>query len=82
MQRLLREPFWGLHPARGARIRAVHTSTVFIEARWLTIATIWPASRTFRAYEVDLLEAHEEFAALYASGRAFDCAGLRPLHLD
>lgn len=34
----------------------------------------------FRAYEVDLLEAHEEFAALYASGRAIDCAGLRPLH--
>ena len=33
----------------------------------------------FRAYEVDLLEAHEEFAAVYASGRAIDCAGLRPL---
>ena len=37
------------------------------------------ASR-FRAYEVDLLEAHEEFTALYASGRVIDCAGLRPLH--
>ena len=34
----------------------------------------------FRSYEVDLIEAHEEFAALYASGRAIDCAGLRPIH--
>ncbi len=33
----------------------------------------------FRAYEVDLLEVHEEFAAVYASGRAIDCTGLRPL---
>ncbi|MGZ8761178.1 MAG: hypothetical protein ACXWXV_11505 [Aeromicrobium sp.] len=40
-----------------------------------------PLARHFRAYEVDLLEAHEEFAALYASGRAIDCAGLRPLQL-
>ncbi len=39
-----------------------------------------PASAPhFRSYEVDLLEAHEEFAALYASGQAIDCAGLRPL---
>lgn len=41
-----------------------------------------PSARHFRAYEVDLLEAHEEFAALYVSGRAIDCAGLRPLHVD
>ncbi len=34
----------------------------------------------YRAYEVDLLEAHEEFAALYASSRVIDCAGLRSLH--
>lgn len=40
-----------------------------------------PAARHFRAYEVDLLEAHEEFAVLYASGRVIDCAGLRPLHV-
>ena len=38
------------------------------------------AASHFRSYEVDLLEAHEEFAALYASGHAIDCAGLRPLH--
>lgn len=38
-----------------------------------------PSARHFRAYEVDLLEAHDEFAALYATGRAIDCAGLRPL---
>jgi hypothetical protein len=38
-----------------------------------------PSARHFRAYDVDLLEAHEEFAALYATGRAIDCAGLRPL---
>jgi len=36
----------------------------------------------FRAYEVDLLEAHEEFAALFASGRTIDCAGLRPLRAN
>jgi hypothetical protein len=36
----------------------------------------------FRAYEVDLLEAHEEFTALYASGRPIDCVGLRPLRTD
>lgn len=44
-----------------------------------------PSAPHFRSYEVDLLEAHEEFAALYASGRAINCAGLRPLrplHLD
>ena len=41
-----------------------------------------PSARHFRAYEVDLLEAHEEFAALYVSGRATDCAGLRPLRVD
>lgn len=39
-----------------------------------------PSAPHFRSYEVDLLEAHEEFAALYASGRAIDCAGLRPIH--
>jgi hypothetical protein len=40
-----------------------------------------PASAShFRSYEVDLLEAHEEFAALYASGHRIGCAGLRPLH--
>ena len=38
-----------------------------------------PSARHFRAYEVDLLEAHEEFSALYASGQGIDCAGLRPL---
>lgn len=37
--------------------------------------------RHFRAYEVDLLEAHEEFAVLYASGQPIDCAGLRQLHV-
>lgn len=36
----------------------------------------------FRAYEVDLLEAHEEFAALYAGGRVIDCSGFRPLRSD
>jgi hypothetical protein len=41
-----------------------------------------PTTPPFRSYEVDLLEAHEEFAELYASGRALDCAGLRPLHFD
>ena len=39
-----------------------------------------PLARHFRAYEVDLLEAHEEFALLYASGQPIVCAGLRPLH--
>ena len=36
-------------------------------------------ARHFRAYEVDLLEAHEDFVALYVSGQVIDCAGLRPL---
>lgn len=38
-----------------------------------------PSAPHFRAYEVDLLEAHEDFAALYVSGRPINCAGLRPL---
>lgn len=33
----------------------------------------------FRAYEVDLLEAHAEFLGLFASETAIDCSGLRPL---
>lgn len=37
------------------------------------------AARHFRSYEVDLLEAHEEFAGLYLGGRTIDCTGLRPL---
>lgn len=41
-----------------------------------------PLARHFRAYEVDLLEAHEEFTTLYASGRVIDCTGLRPLRSD
>jgi len=36
----------------------------------------------YRSYEVDLLEAHEEFAELYLGGRSIDCAGLRPLRPD
>jgi hypothetical protein len=39
-----------------------------------------PSGPHFRAYEVDLLEAHEEFAVVYASGRPIECAGFRPLH--
>ncbi len=38
-------------------------------------------ARHFRAYEVDLLEAHDEFAVLYANGGTIDCTGLRPLHV-
>ena len=37
--------------------------------------------RHFRAYEVDLLEAHEEFAMLYVIGRPITCGGLRPLQV-
>jgi len=36
----------------------------------------------FRSYDVDLLEAHVEFAELYVSDRAIDCVGLRPLRPD
>ena len=32
----------------------------------------------FRGYAVTIFEAHEEFAAIYLSGRHVDCAGLRP----
>jgi hypothetical protein len=39
------------------------------------------SAQHFRAYEVELLESHEEFAALYASGRDIDCASLRPLQV-
>ena len=37
------------------------------------------ASRHYEAHEVDLLAAHEEFEAQYASGRPIDCRDLRPL---
>lgn len=33
----------------------------------------------YRAYEVDLLEAHQEFARLYARGESISCSGFRPL---
>jgi len=33
----------------------------------------------FRAYEVDLLEAHDEFLGLFASETPIDCSGFRPL---
>lgn len=32
----------------------------------------------YRGYEVDVFEAHEEFARSYASGERVNCAGLRP----
>ncbi|HEX7591772.1 MAG TPA: hypothetical protein VF375_07460 [Candidatus Limnocylindrales bacterium] len=35
------------------------------------------AGRHYTAHEVDLLAAHEEFEAQYASGRPIDCRGLR-----
>ncbi len=38
-----------------------------------------PSISHFRSYDVDLFEAHEEFAMSYASETAIDCAGLRPL---
>ncbi len=40
-----------------------------------------PTVRHFRSYEVDLIESHEEFAALYLGDRGVDCVGLRPLHI-
>jgi len=33
----------------------------------------------YRSYDVDLLEAHDEFVGLYAANDPIDCAGLRPL---
>jgi hypothetical protein len=33
----------------------------------------------FRAFDVDLLEAHDEFVTLFASDTPIDCTGLRPL---
>ena len=33
----------------------------------------------YRAYDLSLLEAHEEFAILYAADASFDCSALRPL---
>lgn len=38
-----------------------------------------PADPHYRFYEMDLLEAHEEFVRLYASEGAVDCSSLRPL---
>ena len=38
-----------------------------------------PVNPHYRAYEVDLLEAHEEFATLYAADESIDCSVLRPL---
>ena len=38
-----------------------------------------PSISHFRAYEVDLFEAHDEFTRLLASGTPIDCTGLRPL---
>jgi hypothetical protein len=41
-----------------------------------------PSISHFRAYEVDLLEAHEEFLEFFASETPIDCTGLRPLRSD
>lgn len=41
-----------------------------------------PAADHFRAYELDLLEAHEEFVRLYAAEEPIDCRGLRPLAVE
>lgn len=38
-----------------------------------------PPISHFRSYDVDLFEAHEEFAMSHASETAIDCTGLRPL---
>lgn len=38
-----------------------------------------PSISHFRSYDVDLFEAHEEFAMSYASETSIDCMGLRPL---
>ena len=38
-----------------------------------------PPVAHYRSYEIDLLEAHEEFAKLYAADAAIDCGELRPL---
>jgi hypothetical protein len=41
-----------------------------------------PSISHFRAYEVDLLEAHDDFLGLFASETPIDCTGLRPLRSD
>lgn len=38
-----------------------------------------PKAEHYRAYQLELLEAHQEFVALYAAEEPFDCSGLRPL---
>lgn len=38
-----------------------------------------PTVQHYRAYEVDLLEAHEEFVQLHAADEPIDCSGLRPM---
>lgn len=38
-----------------------------------------PTVQHYRSYEVDLLEAHEEFVRRYAADEPIDCSGLRPL---
>ena len=56
---------------------------VFVLVGGLGIAMVIAQRRlvaVHRTYTQRLLEAHEEFVALYASDRVLDCAGLRPLH--
>lgn len=38
-----------------------------------------PVSEHYRWYEIDLLEAHDEFVRRYASDERIDCSGFRPL---
>lgn len=38
-----------------------------------------PSIDHYRSYEVDLLEAHEEFVKLLFTDRSINCSGLRPL---
>lgn len=67
---------------RGGRL-AYHLHEIGPERRRAHVhcepAAGMPSISHFRAYEVDLLEAHAEFLGIFASGTPIDCSGLRPL---
>lgn len=80
--RLVEYSYEYLDRARGGRL-AYHYHDLRRHIAVFHVHCVRAEGRTsvshFRAYEVDLFEAHAIFAQCYVSGRPIDCFGLHPL---
>ncbi len=60
-----------LHPLPGSEEPVPHAKCVLADGTG--------TQRHYEAHELELLAAHDEFEAQYASGRPIECRGLRPI---